>query len=376
MIVGAGPAGDAVAFGLRDAGFDGEITLIGGERELPYERPHLSKGFLMGTVPRDRLPLRPKQQYSAMDIDVELGEPVAGLELEDHRVLLESGKTMGWDQLCVATGSSSRRLESAPDAIYLRELDDAVRLKRRIDAGGSLTIAGAGFIGCEVSAVARQRACEVRVYEALSQPLLRVLGPELGAYVAGVQRDHGVDLRLDAHAPDHCDLVAVGSVPRTALAERAGLAVDGGIVVDEVGRTSVPSVFAAGDVTRFFHPLFETHIRVEHFQTSQRQGFAVGRAMAGATEPYREVPWFWSDQYDLTIQYVGAGLPWDELIVRGALGSPPFTAFYLDAGRLVAAAGVNDHHTVARARHVMEAGKAVTRPQLEDPAFDLRRALA
>ncbi|TME68432.1 MAG: reductase, partial [Chloroflexi bacterium] len=179
-------------------------------------------------------------------------------------------------------------------------------------------------------------------------------------------RDHGVDLHLGAEAPPSAQLVAVGSTPRTR----------DGNTVDEMGRTSVEGVYAAGDVTRFYHPLYETHIRVEHFQTSQRQGFAVGRAMAGVREPYREVPWFWSDQYDLNLQYAGAGLPWDEVVVRGPLGRPPFTVFYRRGGELVAAAGVNDHHTVARARRVMEARASVSVPQLADPSFDLRRALA
>jgi 3-phenylpropionate/trans-cinnamate dioxygenase ferredoxin reductase subunit len=146
-------------------------------------------------------------------------------------------------------------------------------------------------------------------------------------------------------------------------------------VVDALGRTSAPGVFAAGDVTRFWSPLYEARVRVEHFQTAQRQGFAVGRAMAGATDVYSEVPWFWSDQYDLNLQYAGAGLPWDEVVVRGVLGQPPFTAFYLHAGTLVAAAGVNDHHTVARARRVMQARVPITRDLLVDPRFDLRRAL-
>ena len=147
-------------------------------------------------------------------------------------------------------------------------------------------------------------------------------------------------------------------------------------MVDAMGRTTAPAVFAAGDVTRFWSPLYETRIRVEHFQTSQRQGFAVGRSMAGAEDAYSEVPWFWSDQYELNLQYAGAGLAWDEVVVRGTLGQPPFTVFYLAAGRLLAAAGVNDHHTVARARRVMQQRALVTLDQLADPRFDLRRALA
>jgi len=365
-----------VAAGLRDAGYEGGITLVGAERELPYERPHLSKGYLAGTVARDRLRLRPAPQYDELRVDLELGDGVLDLGIPERRVLLASGKTIGWDLLCICTGSDARRLAGFEDALYLRELPAADRLRAMLDRVEALDIAGAGFIGCEVAAVARHKGCEVRVHETLAQPLLRVLGPEVGAYIARLHRERGVDLRLEVGSPPAADLVAVGSVPRTQLAERAGLAVDQGIVVDELGRTSAEGVFAAGDVTRFFHPLFETRIRVEHFQTAQRQGFIVGHAMAGKDEPYREVPWFWSDQYDLNLQYAGAGLPWDETVTRGAMGRLAFTVFYLQSGTLVAAAGFNDHHTVARARRVMEARKMVSAQQLADPNFDLRRVLA
>ncbi len=348
---------------------------MGAESDLPYERPHLSKGYLLGTVARNRLPLRPAEQYRELGVQLVLGERVADLGLDRKTAVLESGKTIGWDRLCIATGSDARRLAEIPDAMYLRELPQAVLLRALIDRGESLDIVGAGFIGCEVAAVAVQKGCDVRLYEALEQPMLRVLGPELGAYLAEVHRAHGVDLSLNVRSiPPLANkvLVAVGSVPRV----QHGLQQDGGIVVDELGRTSAADVFAAGDVTKFFSPLFDAHIRVEHFQTAQRQGFAVGRAMAGATGPYDEAPWFWSDQYDLNIQYVGAGLPSDQTVVRGEIGSPPFTLFRLSGGRLVTVIGFNDHHTVARARRLMEKRRVVSVQQLADPSFDLRRALA
>jgi 3-phenylpropionate/trans-cinnamate dioxygenase ferredoxin reductase component len=376
VIVGAGPAGDAVAAGLRDGGFKGDIVLVGGEPERPYERPHLSKGFLAGTVPLDQIHLRPLVQYRQLRIDLQLGDPVLGLGIDERRLLLESGKTLGWDLLCIATGSGARRMEGFQSAVYLRELPAARRLRALIQSHRPLEIIGAGFIGCEVAAVARQSGSEVYVHEVLAQPLVRVLGPELGAYIASVHREHGVDMRLGAPPPMTAHLVAVGSVPRDSIAELAGLTVDDGIVVDEWGRTSAPDVFAAGDVTRFFHPLYGTFIRVEHFQTSQRQGFAIGRVMAGGRSPYDEVPWFWSDQYDLNLQYAGAGFPWDGIVVRGELGRPPFTVFYMNGDRLVAAAGINDHHTVARVRRVMQERREVTKSQLEDPSFDLRLTLA
>ena len=351
--------------------------LVGAEPELPYERPHLSKGYLLGTVPRERLGLRPAEQYRELQVELRLGERVVDLGVERRTADLQSGGVISWDLLCIATGSSARALDEFEDALYLRELPDADVLRGILDRGGAIDVIGAGFIGCEVAAAAVQKGCDVRMHEALEQPLLRVLGPELGAYLAYKHRAHGVDLRLNVATvprPAGPVLAGVGSVPRTELAERAGLSVDRGVVVDALGRTSAPDVFAAGDVTRFFSPLYGAQIRVEHFQTAERQGFAVGRAMAGSAEPYNEVPWFWSDQYDLNLQYVGAALPWDEIVIRGDLGTPPFTVFYLRQGRLIAAAGINDHHTVARARHVMEARAEVTRDQLADPAFDLRRA--
>jgi 3-phenylpropionate/trans-cinnamate dioxygenase ferredoxin reductase component len=377
LIAGGGPAGDAVAAGLRDAGFGGEIVLVGAEPELPYERPHLSKGYLMGTVPREKLGLRPGRQYRELGVEVRLGERVADLGVERRAAELDSGKKVSWDVSCIATGSSARRLEGFEDALYLRELPDADALRAVLELGRPLDVIGAGFIGCEVAAAARACGCAVNVYEALAQPLLRVLGPELGDYLADVHRSHGVEMHLGVAALPRLEspVVGVGSMPRTELAELAGLDLAAGIVVDELGRTSATGVFAAGDVTRFWSPLYEAPIRVEHFQTAQRQGFAVGRAMAGAVDAYSEVPWFWSDQYELNLQYAGAGLPWDEVVVRGSFGGPPFALFYLQAGTLVAVAGVNDHHTVARARRVMQEQARVTREQLADPRFDLRRAL-
>ena len=350
---------------------------MGAEPELPYERPHLSKGYLLGTVLRERLGLRPAEQYRELGVELRLGERIADLGVERRAAELESGARIPWDLLCIATGSSARRLPGLEDGLYLRELADAEALRVVLERGEPLDVVGAGFIGCEVAAAARLRGCGVRVYEALSQPLVRVLGPELGGYLADVHRLRGVELHLGvADLPGlRSPVVGVGSMPRTELALRARLEVDRGIVVDQLGRTSAPDVFAAGDVTRFWSPHYEAPIRVEHFQTAQRQGFAVGRAMAGATDAYSEVPWFWSDQYDLNLQYAGAGLPWDEIVVRGAFGQAPFAVFYLRAETLIAVAGVNDHHTVARARHLMQERAPVSRDQLADPRFDLLRAL-
>jgi len=317
-------------------------------------------------------------QYRELGVELLLGARVAELDIERRDIVLESGGRTAWDLLCIATGSSARRLDGFDDAIYLRELPDAERLLTVLERAERLHVVGAGFIGCEVAAAARHRGCSITVFEALAQPLQRVLGPELGGYLAAVHREHGVDMRLGEAPSPNLEppvVVGVGSSPRTELAHAAGIDVDSGILVDELGRTSAPDVFAAGDATRFWSPLFEERIRVEHFQTAQRQGFAVGRAMAGKAAPFGEAPWFWSDQYDVNLQYAGAGLAWDETLVRGTLGKPPFSVFYLRRGSMIAVAGINDHHTVARARRVMEARAPVTREQLADPAFDLRRAV-
>jgi 3-phenylpropionate/trans-cinnamate dioxygenase ferredoxin reductase subunit len=303
---------------------------------------------------------------------------VAELDLDGRRVLLQSGERLAWDTLCLAPGSSARRLSGFEDGIYLRELADADRLRAELDTGRPLHIIGAGFIGCEVAAAGRGRGLGVTAYEALEQPLLRVLGAELGGFLASVHREHGVELHLGVTSLPAMPapvVVGVGSEPRTELAQAAGIAVDGGILVDELGRTSAPGVFAAGDATRFWSPHYDASIRVEHFQTSQRHGFAVGRAMAGAAGAFDEVPWFWSDQYDLNLQYAGAGVAWHETVVRGSFGRPPFSVFYLSGGGLVAVAGVNDHHTVARARRLMQERVAVSPAQLADPSFDLRTLL-
>lgn len=375
MIVGGGAAGDGAAAGLREAGFAGEIVLVAGEDHLPYERPPLSKGYLTGDVPRERLPFRTPERYRKLNIDVRPGQRVAEVDLEGRKARLESGDALEYSLLLLATGSTARRLPAMPDALYLRTVDDCDRLRGVFAEAGRVEVVGAGFIGCEVTASARKLGLEVTIYEALEQPLLRVLGPDLGAFIADLHRRHGVDVRLGVtELPELASpiIAGVGAVPDLDLATRAGLHIDRGIVVDELGRTSVPGVFAAGDIARFWSPTLEAAVRVEHFQTARRHGQSVGRSMGGAGVPFTEVPWFWSDQYDRNLQYVGAGLPWDEIVVRGELGEPPFTVFYLQGGRLRAAASVDDGKTVRYARRLLETHVPVTRDQLANPGVDLK----
>jgi len=369
VIARGGVAAHGAAIGIRQGGFDGEVVVIGRESHPSYERPYLSKRYLLRDLPRERLFL-PK-----VEAELRLGDEVVEIEPDAHTVRTSAGEQLRYWRLLVVTGGRSRRLAGHEDAMYLRELDDADHLLTVLDQAGTLEIVGAGFIGCEVAAVARIRGLAVTVYEALDQPLLRVLGPELGAWLAGVHRGRGVDLRTGTRELPSLSkdvLIAIGMLPNVELAEAAGIRCDGGILVDEFGRTDAPDVYAAGDCSRFWNPLFEAAVRVEHYNTSLRHGNAVGRSIAGDGKPFAEVPWFWSDQYDLNFQYVGAGFPWDETVVRGHFGRPPFTVFFLDAGRLVGALGVGDGRTIGQARRLLEGKTPVTNDQLADEGVDLK----
>jgi 3-phenylpropionate/trans-cinnamate dioxygenase ferredoxin reductase component len=370
VIVGAGPAAHGAVTSLRQAGFRDEVLVIGAEPYEPYERPHLSKRFLLEDLPRDQLFLPP------LEAELRLGEPVAELDPDRHLVRLAGGDRLEYGRLLLATGARARTLPGQGRLLTLRALDDAVRVRALLDAGHPLEIVGAGFIGCEVAAVARTRGLPVVVLEALPHPLLRVLGPELAEWLAGVHRRHGVDLRTgvtELGPPGDLTLVAVGTQPNVELAAAAGVRCEGGVIVDAYGRTEAPDVYAAGDCARFWSPLFEAGVRVEHFQTALHHGAAVGRVMAGDERPFAEAPWFWSDQYDLNLQYVGGGLHWSQTVVRGRHGEPPFTACYLQDGRLVGAAGVNDGRTISQLRRLMETRVEVSPDQLADRSVDLKR---
>jgi 3-phenylpropionate/trans-cinnamate dioxygenase ferredoxin reductase component len=370
VVAGGGVAAHGAVIGLRQSGFQGEIVVVGREPHPPYERPHLSKRYLLHEVPRHQLFL------PGPEAELRLSEEVVEIEPDRHAVRLAGGERVGYGRLLLATGARPRPLPGHERRLSLRELADADRLRVYLDQGEPLEVVGAGFIGCEVAAVARQRGLPVTIYEALDQPLLRVLGPELGGWLADAHRARGVDLRTGVRElPPLGDgaIVAVGTQPNVELAAAAGIRCEEGIVVDELGRTSAPDVYAAGDCARFWSPLFEAAVRVEHYQTAHRHGIATGRAMAGDESPFAEAPWFWSDQYELNLQYVGAGLSWDRSTVRGRFGEPPFTVLFLVEGRLVGALGVGDGRTISQLRRLLEAGVEVPADQLADPAVDLKR---
>lgn len=368
VVVGANLAGGRAVETLLAEGFEGRIVLIGEEPDPPYERPPLSKELLRGED--TPLFLRDDSFYDA--IDLRLGVRAAQLD-PSGSVTLEDGETISFDACLLATGGRPRTLD-IEGGRYLRTLRDALSLREALAERPPVVVIGAGFIGAEVAASARTIGCNVTMLEMLDVPLQRVLGPELGRAYADIHRDHGVDLRLgydvSTHefGPDDVILVGVGIVPNVELALEAGIECDNGILVDEFCRTSQPLVFAAGDVAR---P--RGAMRIEHFQNAQNQGAAAAKAMLGTGEPFHEVPWFWSDQYDVNLQILGH--PTGEPIVRGSLDARDFVAFYVNGPHLVAATAMNRGKEISIARRLIERKIPVEAEQLRDEDVALRSLL-
>jgi 3-phenylpropionate/trans-cinnamate dioxygenase ferredoxin reductase component len=366
VIAGAALTGAKTAEALREEGFDGRVVLIGAESVRPYERPPLSKEYLRGEAGRESVWVHDDEGfYSRMQIDLRLGTEVTAVDAAGPAVELAGGERVGFDALLLATGAEPRRLgipgADLDEVYYLRTVEDSDRLRERIERGGRLVVIGAGWIGAEVGASARQKGCEVTLVELSSVPLEGVLGPELGAFYRDVHADHGVTFlgdtkvaRLEGSgavervvAEDgralECDfvVVGVGVAPRVALAETAGLKIDNGVVVDERLRTAAEGIYAAGDVANAYHPLFKRHIRVEHWANALNQGPAAARSMVGREDPYDHVPYFYSDQYDVGMEYAGYATEWDEVVFRGDRAAREFIAFWLRDRRVLAGMNVN-----------------------------------
>ncbi len=364
VVVGGGLAAAKAVETLREEGFDGRIELVADEPELPYERPPLSKDYLRGESERDAARVHDEAFYREHDVELRLGVAARELDLAASHVLLADGGELGFDRLLIATGAAPRRLPlpgaELDGVLVLRTLADADALRARLDGARRLAVIGAGWIGCEVSASARQLGCEVTLLERAALPLEAVLGPELGRMYRDLHAEHGVDLRMgsgveaiegdgrvEAVRVDgervECDavLVAVGVAPRTELAAAAGLEVGNGIVVDEHLRTGAPAVFAAGDVALVPHPLYGRRLRVEHWANALVQGPVAARAMLGKPAQHDAVPYFYSDQYDVGMEYAGDGGGADELVVRGDLAAREAIVFWLSGGRLVAGMNIN-----------------------------------
>ena len=375
VIIGAALAGAKAAETLREEGFAGRVVLIGAEPELPYERPPLSKQYLTGEAERDSAHVHPRGFYA--DQRIELRHATASaVDPVAHRVALDDGGTLQYDRLLIATGAVPRRppIPGVERARTLRTLADADALRAAFAAGGTVAVIGAGWIGSEVAAAARSHGAEVVLIEQSATPLEAVLGSELGSLFADLHAAHGVRLlpgarvasirdasvRLADGTEVACDhvVLGVGVAPATELAVAAELEVDDGILTDEYLRTSAPDVFAAGDVARAFHPRYGRHVRVEHWANALNQGPAAARSMLDRGEPYARLPYFFSDQYELGMEYIGLHGPDDRLVVRGSLNDDDFQALWVDADdRVTAGMHVNQWDTIEEIERVIRAGE-------------------
>jgi 3-phenylpropionate/trans-cinnamate dioxygenase ferredoxin reductase subunit len=364
VVVGGGLAGAKAAAGARDAGYDGAIVVVGDEAHPPYERPPLSKNVLRGEAAPESAHVNDAGWYAANDVTLRTGSPVTAIDVA-RRVVVAGGEELAYDALVIATGASPRRL-GVPGADlagvhYLRTLDDAVRLRDAIDTASRVAVVGAGWIGCEVAASARQKGREVVVVDPLAVPLHRVVGTEVGEVFAALHRDNGVRLRMGSGVASlrgtgtvdgvvladgtveeaDCVVVGIGVVPNVELAAAAGIPVDNGVLVDATLATEVPRVWAAGDVANAWHPTLAKRLRVEHWANALNQGTTAGRNAAGAGETYDRLPYFYSDQYDLGLEYVGHGSADDDVTIRGDVGDRKFLAYWSRDGRVTAAMTVN-----------------------------------
>jgi 3-phenylpropionate/trans-cinnamate dioxygenase ferredoxin reductase component len=396
VIVGASLAGGGAAATLRQEGFDGKVILIGAEPQPPYERPPLSKEYLRGESSFEQALVQPPDFYGENGIETRFGVRATRVDAAEKVVELDDGERVAYDELLVATGGRNRllpipglHLEGVHD---LRTVADCERIRTEIAPGRKAVVVGMGFIGSEVAASLRQSGVEVVVVDRNKVPLRRVLGEEVGRVMEGIHRDNGAKLIFEDTVATfegadrvervvtqggrriECDFVVVGLgvEPVTELLADTGAQIDNGIVVDEFCRTGVEGIYAAGDVANHYHPVFERRIRVEHWQNALNQGPAAARNMLGKDEPYDDIPWFWSDQYDFNLQYTGFHTEWDELIVRGSMEERNFVAFYRKDERVLAAVAVNRGKDLRRSMRLIKAQRPVDATKLQDPDVDLR----
>ncbi len=394
VVVGGGLTGGKAVETLRSEGFDGRVVLAAAEDVLPYERPPLSKGVLLGNDDPGVAILHDQHWYDEQQIELRLGAVVTGLDLGDHEVHI-GAERLPFDRLLLATGASPRRIDiggaDLDGVAYLRTMPDSLALLDAVRGGARVVVVGAGWIGLEVAAAARHHGCDVTVVEPADVPLAAALGPEMGAVFAGLHRDHGVDLRfgrrpaeflggddgrvravrLDdgTELPSDLVVVGIGVVPDTGLAEAAGLDVDDGIRVDARLRTGDPAVFAAGDVARWRNPLLNADVRVEHWDNALNGGQLVARAMLDGDVSYDIVPYFFSDQFDLGMEYSGWIGPdgYDEVVVRGDRDGREFCAFWVRAARVLAGMNVNVWDVQDDIKALIRSGSPVDLARLADP---------
>ena len=398
VIVGAGQAGGQTAVSLRLMGHEGPIVLIGDEAHVPYERPPLSKAFLAGDVGHERLYLKKPNYYGDHNIELKLNIRVAAINRAAKTVTLSSGESLSYDKLVLATGSRVRRLDVPGGDLkgihYLRTLADVEAIKDSLKPGARVAIVGGGYIGLEVAAVLTKLDARPTVIEVMDQVMARAMAPKVASFFEQVHRAHGVDIRLqtgvtgfeagaDGHVaaaitntgekiPADLAIIGIGILPEVELAAEAGLTVENGIAVDEHGRTEDSSIFAAGDCTNHPNALLDRRLRLESVQNAVSQGKAVAGAIIGKLAPYTEVPWFWSDQFDLKLQIVGLSDPTDEVVIRGSMEERKFSACYLRDGVFVAINCINALRDFNAAKKLIAAHARPDPAKLADPDIALK----
>jgi 3-phenylpropionate/trans-cinnamate dioxygenase ferredoxin reductase subunit len=399
VIIGAGLAGAKAAEALRALGHESAIVLIGDESDRPYERPPLSKDYLQGKSEREKVFVHPQGWYRDNEVELHLGGQVTAIDKAQNIVALADGSNLEYAKLLIATGSRPRTLDvpggDCPGLLYLRRLDDSDRIRSTLATADKLVIVGAGWIGLEVAAAARAASVEVTIVEAAELPLLRVLGSDVAQSFAELHVAHGVDLRLGTTLAEitteggdrpsgvrladgsaisaNAVLIAVGAAPNTELAEYAGLAVDNGVTVDDGLRTSDPDIFAAGDVASALHPLLGKHIRVEHWANALNQPEVAAASMLGRPASYERLPYFYTDQYDLGMEYLGYTEPgdYDAVTIRGDLAAREYIAFWTRQNRVLAAMNVNTWDVGDDLKAIISSGAEIPADRLADQSVPL-----
>ncbi len=400
VIVGGGQAGCQCAENLRLEGYDGPITLVGEERHLPYQRPPLSKDYLLGKTTAERILYRPRQFYDQNAVALRLHESATAIDTRRKTVQLSGGDSLSWHALVLATGARVQKMPvagaDADGVCYLRTLDDVDDIGQRLEKTEQVVVVGGGFIGLEFAAVARRLGRQVQVFETMERVMARVVAPEISHYFTRLHESHGVEIHCATSLAEiveeggrlkgvrtrqghfvAADLVVagIGVVPNTQLASKAGLDCDNGIVVDAFGRTSHQDIYACGDCAVYEHPFAARRIRLESVQNAADQARAVAASINGLEKPYKSVPWFWSDQYDVKLQMAGLAIGCDYHLVRGDMNSDSFSLLHFRGEELRAIEAVNAPRDYIVGRMLLEKGVSPSRQQAADKEFNLKSLL-